>query len=145
MRYAIRSMFAILSLAAVGCLAMRYYYLDRQPLQLKPYSKESRDEALRNGQCILVTIYGNWDLHTADPLRWLSHDVTRRIRSRNMLAMDADWTNHASHVTALMKEHNVTTVPALVMYAPADPDKPTVIRNFPDENHVLSVIDACCR
>ena len=145
MRYAIQSMFTIVSLAAVGCLAMCYDYLDRQPLLLKPYSMELRDEALKKGQCVLVTIYGNWDIKTADPLRWLSHDVTRRIRRRSMLAMEADWTNHASHVTALMKELDVTTVPALALYAPTAPDKPTVISNLPDENRVLNVIDACCR
>lgn len=145
MQYTVRSFFAIVSLAAAGCLVGIYYHLDRQPMQLKPYTMESRDRALRGRQCVLVTIYGNWDANTADPLRWYSHDVTRRIRRRNRLAMDADWSGHAAHVTTLMNELGLTTVPALAFYDPADPGNPTVISDSADEKQVLTVIDACCR
>jgi thiol:disulfide interchange protein len=137
-------MFAIVALTAIGSLAIRIH-LDRLPLQIMPYSTKSRDDALNNGQCVLVTIYGNWAVDTADPLRLLSRDVTLRIRRRNILVMSADWTDHASHVTALMNELDVKTVPVLAFNDPGARDKPTIIFNFPDEKHVLSVIDACCR
>jgi len=144
MRFTVQATFVIIALAATGSLAIRKY-LDKLPLQLMPYSMASRDAALEDGQCVLVTIYGNWDVNTADALRWLSRDVTLRIRRQNIVAMSADWSKHETHVTALMNELDVKSVPVLAFYAPENPDRPTVISNLPGENQVLSVIDKCCR
>jgi thiol:disulfide interchange protein len=143
MQFTVKTILAIIALAAVGSLAVRNY-LDRLPLELEPYSMNARNGALKNGQCVLVTIYGNWDPNTTDNLRRLSHDVNRRIRRRNMLPLAADWTNHASHITALMKEVGVNSVPVLAFYDPRNPTKPTVVRDFPDEVEVLAIIDSCC-
>lgn len=114
-------------------------------VELKPYTMASRDDALKNGQCVLVSIYGNWDANTANALRWLSDDVTLQIRRRNMLAMSGDWSNHKNHVTALMKELDVKSVPVLVVFDPKKPNTPTVLNNLPDEKQVLGVSDSCCR
>ncbi|MFN5275366.1 MAG: hypothetical protein ACK5E3_19360 [Planctomycetota bacterium] len=143
MNLSLKSVFILVLVAAVISLGLRFYK-NSQPLAFTPYSSDLRDDALENGQCVLVTLYANWDLNSSDPIRWLSHDVTIRARARNMLPLCADWTHHAPQVTALMDELNIKSVPAIAIYDPRYPSTPKVIEGLATDRATLDAIASCC-
>lgn len=144
LHYRTRTLVVALFVAAMGSLVVRDY-LDRQPLAYEDYSPEKLQQHLREGRCVLVTVYANWDTNTANSLRWLSHDVTRKIRSRNMVAMSADWTNMSGSVRKLMDQLDLESVPVLVIYSPKNRGAPLTIKDMPSETAVFNAIDLCCR
>ncbi len=144
MRFSLKSILALVSIASLGSIVARAY-LDAMPLKLTPYTKVARDSALSAGRCVVVTIYANWDSNTVDRLNLLSRDVTKRIRGKDMLAMDADWTQNSASTSVLMQELGISTVPALVFYNPKAPKNPTVILDIPSEIDVLNAIEASCK
>ena len=140
-RFSIRSLLIVVGVAAIAGLWAGTYWRQRPPEQV-PYSKARLAKALKNGQPVFLTIDADWAINVdSSRPRFLSALVSEELRSRNVLAMNADWTMPSNEVDDLVKRLNLGKVPALILYDPAAPTSPTAFPLSTPDDEILAALD----
>ncbi len=129
------------SVALVASVVFRLLWI--QPPSWTTYSPAVLHEALLENQAVLITVSADWDpiCHIHERTAISSIESYRTIRNHGLLTLRADWTNHDSAVTQLMKDVGLSTVPAFLIYSPKLPNDPIVLR---DAVSAKDLVDAIC-
>jgi thiol:disulfide interchange protein len=140
-RFGLRTLFVMVLLSATGVYGLKEYWRALPPIQT-PYSSTELQQTLSSGRPVLVTVDAAWSMNPSGRPRFMSAEVSRRLRRANLVAMRADWTTKTPAVDTLMASLNQNIIPALVLYSPSDPTNPTVLTQQASELQILSAIDA---
>lgn len=140
--YSLRSLVLALFFAAVISQIVRDR-IDARPLAYEDYSKPKLQAHLDSGHCVLVSIYANWTLSTANPLSGKSHALTRQMRKHGVIPMLADWSTNSPPVDELMNELKLASVPLIAIYDYKNPRNPIVSNNSIVEDELVSAICQC--
>lgn len=140
-RCRLRTVFLIVLVSAVGSWNLNEYLRSRPPSQ-ETYSATELQRQLSEGRPVLLTIDAVWAMKSSARPRYMSPDVSRRIRDKGLATLTADWTNNTPAITELLASVKQHTVPVLVLYSPKDPKNPIVLSHNPSDSQVLGAIDA---
>ena len=91
---------------------------------------------------MLLTIDAVWAMNRTARPRYMSPDVSRRIRDEGLVTLTANWTNNTPAIAELLASVKQDTVPVLVLYSPKAPEHPIVLAHDPSDSQVLVAIDA---
>ena len=116
--------------------------LQNQPPQWKPYSVATLRTALKQKQPVLVSIYANWDISS------VSHELTainsidayRFIRAHGLVTLRADLTNYDPVVVQLLRDHGLVSVPAFLLFHPAFPNDPIILKDLVSQEQLFRAI-----
>lgn len=143
MRFTLRSAAPLFVLIAIAAMIVRDR-LDAMPLSYEPYTPEKLEAKLSEGSPVLVTVFGNWtpSSQTNDYLVRKSKTIKAACRSTNASFLRADWTNNSPVVSRLMREQNVISVPATMVYCPSR-DAPILLLDMINEEQVVDALRTC--
>ncbi|MEL6109547.1 MAG: hypothetical protein AAFU85_26355 [Planctomycetota bacterium] len=139
-RFRLRTLLLIIFVAALVSLSLNQFLVTRPPTQAS-YSATALSELLADGKTVLVTIDADWAMNPSSRPRYMSPDVSRRVRELNIAMLTANWTKANPSVDALMQSLNQSRVPTLVLFSPQTPDSPIVLPQDPSETEILDALD----
>lgn len=139
-QFRLRTLFLLVLVAAFGSLALNRYLVTRPPTP-RSYSSIALKEFLSDGKTVLVTVDADWALNPSNRPRYMSPDVSRRIRELNIETLTANWTKPNPAVDALMQSLSQTTVPTLALFSPDAPANPIVLPQHPSDADILDAIN----
>lgn len=82
------------------------------------FEPERIDEFVKAGKIVLVTVTADWCL-TCQANKYFvlnSKSITQELKNPNVMAMEADWTNHDPKITAYLKSFNQYGIPFYAIY-----------------------------
>lgn len=135
----------LLAVIPFACVALgARHYMAKRPIRWVKYSARGLEDARKDGQTVLVNFTARWDLSTVrhEKLALETPSVRRRLWSRRITAMKADYTTHSPDVAAAMKSVGVTSIPAVVVFPPGLNSEPIVLRDLMTERQVLNALDS---
>ena len=139
-RFRLRTLFIVIAIAAIGAWVLSEFMQTQPPTQSR-YSAANLRELLAAGKTVVVTIDADWAVNATNRPRFMSPEVSRRIREMEIETLSADWTNGDSQVGDLMKRVGETNVPAMIVFSPDAPDHPVVLAKDPAEADILNVLN----
>ena len=140
-RFRLRTLFLIVLFSAFGSLALNRYLLTRPPVQ-GTYSSAALTELLSDGKTVLITIDADWAINPTNRPRYMSSDVSRRIRELNIETLTANWTSPDPAVDSLMETLHKDAVPTLALFTPDSPNRPVVLPHDPSDSDILNALNS---
>jgi thiol:disulfide interchange protein len=143
-RFRLKTLFLFVLLAAFGSLALNRYLVTRPPTQ-GIYSSTALKKFLSDGRQVLVIVDADWAINPSSRPRYMSPEVSRRIRELNIATLAANWTKPNQTADTLMQSLNENAVPMLALFSPDDPANPTVLPHQASDADILNAIDGKAR
>lgn len=131
----------VVALVTLGTFTFNNYLHARPPVQ-HAYSSADLQDYLRDGKTVLVTVDADWAINPSDRPFFMSADVSRIIRQKGLVAMTADWTAKSPEVDSLMAEVDHKEAPALIVFAPENPDSPIVFGRADKESEIVAALQS---
>ena len=102
----------------------------------------SLQTALDQNLPVLITLSADWDSMTRIHERTAINSIEafREIRNSGLITLRADATNVDPAVMQLMKDNNLISIPAFLLYSPACRDDPIVLKDIVSEEKLLDAI-----
>jgi suppressor for copper-sensitivity B len=140
-QFRIRAIFVLMvCIALLASVSVRI--IQNQPPHWKPYTNASLQTALDQNRPVLITLSADWDSMTRIHERTAVNSIEafRTIRDSGLITLRADATNVDPAVMQLMKNNDLISIPAFLLYSPACRDKPIVLKDIVSEEQLLDAI-----
>ncbi len=128
-QFGIRSLLVFFVVVALGTWLIVNFLRNRPP-HWEPYSSATLQLALQRNQSVLITLSADWDpmcvIHETTAIN--SVDSYRFIRDHGLVTLRADLTNNDPEVVQLLRDNGLVSMPAFLLYHPAFPHDPLILR-----------------
>ena len=116
--------------------------IQNQPPHWTPYTASALQKALDRNQVVLITLSADWDSMTRIHERTAisSIEAFRAIRESGLVTLRADATNVDPAVMQLMKDNDLISIPAFLLYSPAFRRAPIILKDLVSEKQMLDAI-----
>ncbi len=137
--FGLRALFALVTLAGVAALQVVRYWDSIRPIEWGAFSRQAVQQGNALGHDVLVSFIAAWSLHSKVQHEWIdTPSIHRLLRSKQIVAMKADWTHSDPAVTAEIKSLGKGYgIPMLVIY-PASGSPPIVMRDLVSAEYLIA-------
>jgi suppressor for copper-sensitivity B len=116
--------------------------MPRQPIVWNAYTPASLQQAFAEKQSVLITLSANWCtvgmIHERTALS--STTAIHAVRINGLITLRADVTNLDPAAMKLMQDTGLISVPAFILYNPAYPSDPIVLKDLVSEEQLIDAI-----
>ena len=140
-QFRIRSMLiCMICIALVVSVAVRIYG-GRSP-QWPLYTSTSVKTALEKDHAVLISLSANWCIsgNMHEQMAINNAETFRTIRANGVTTLRADATNLDPAVMQLMKDNGLNSLPAFLIYSPAIPNEPIILKGLVSQQELLEAI-----
>lgn len=133
-------LFVMACIALVVSVSVRI--IRNQPPRFKPYTAASLQAALDQNEAVLITLSADWDSMTRIHERTAINSIEafRVIRNSGLTTLRADATNVDPAVMQLMKDNDLISIPAFLLYNPVFRREPIILKDIVSEKQLLNAI-----
>lgn len=140
-QFGIRSLLVVFVAVALGTWLIVNFLRNRPP-QWDPYSSATLQLALQRNQSVLITLSADWStscfIHERTAIS--STDSYRFIREHGLVTLRADLTNYDPAVVQLLRDNGLVSIPAFLLYHPAFPHEPLILRDVVSKEQLQAAI-----
>jgi thiol:disulfide interchange protein len=141
LQFGIRSLLVVFVVVALGTWLLANILRNRPP-KWEPYSSATLQLALQRNQPVLITLSADWDpicrIHETTAIN--STDSYRFIRDHGLVTLRADLTNNDPAAFQLLRNHGLVSMPAFLLYHPAFPHDPLILRDAVSKEQLQGAI-----
>jgi suppressor for copper-sensitivity B len=120
---------SISALMAMGLMLPSWVHVSKEDVHFHerdlwhPFEPERIPEYVKAGKVVIVNVTANWCL-TCQANKYFAlknKAVLEALRSKDVVAMEADWTNHDPKITAYLKSFHQYGIPFYAVYGCRNP------------------------
>ncbi|CAO5683097.1 MAG: Thiol:disulfide interchange protein DsbD [Holosporales bacterium] len=147
-RHAFKDIFKRIVEVAIACVLsfsfiplMKCFDDTKEVIQAIPYSDELVKKTLKNGRPVFINYTARWCITCQmNKLNVLSSSrIKDALKSKNVLYLEADWTNHNLEISKSLKDYNRESIPLYVLKVPGI-KKPIILPELLTEKTVLEAL-----
>jgi thiol:disulfide interchange protein/DsbC/DsbD-like thiol-disulfide interchange protein len=130
-------------IAGVGTTATGSVETDPDGIPWEPFTLARLEDHLQQKQAVFIDFTADWCLTCKVNERTVltNSRVVEAIRSRNVVAIKADWTNRNPDITRLLAKFGRSGVPLYVVFPAGDPNSPIVLPEVITAGMVIEAIE----